>query len=153
MQPLLEALSQFLSGTGSLLTALAAVVLPWAPLACWIAFWLFGVNWVRFRESLAAGGWIGVLLIAAIAVLIWGNIAPPDDGFHVVIGLPVSNFVGKTVYASALVCIMFLAGSLQLSGCCANCCRFEEPVEVVEAHGHDQGPDHGHEVHDGGHHH
>jgi hypothetical protein len=139
MQPLLEALSQFLSGTGSLLTALAAVVLPWAPLACWIVFWLFGVNWGKFRETLAAGGWIGVLLIALVAILIWGGIAPPADGFHVVLGLEITNFVGKTVYVSALVCIMFLAGSLQLSGCCANCCRFEEPVQVADSHGHADG--------------
>ncbi|MBI5757000.1 MAG: hypothetical protein HZA46_00615 [Planctomycetales bacterium] len=152
MEALLEALSQFLSGTGSLLTALAGIVLPWTPLACWIAFWMFGVNWIKLRETLSAGGWIGVLLISAVAVLIWGNIAPPDDGYHTVFGLTVTNFVGKTVYVSALVCIMFLAGSLQLSGCCANCCQFEELVQVEESHGNDQSHDHGHDDHGGSHH-
>ena len=46
--------------------------------------------------------------------------------------------------------LMFLAGAAQLSGCCASCCQFAEPVPEEEHHGHD---DHGHDVHGhGGHH-
>jgi hypothetical protein len=50
------------------------------------------------------------------------------------VGLSLSNYVGKTVYVTALVCIMFLCGSVQLSGCCAACCRFEEDEPHAAAH-------------------
>jgi hypothetical protein len=121
-----------------LVVALFVVVLPWAPLGAWIAFWMFAVNWSKLRESLARGGWVGVALIGAIAVLIWGVVAPGDGTFNF-FGLKISNFVEKTVYVSGLVCIMFLAGAMQLAGCCASCCQFEEPAEPAADHGHGHG--------------
>ncbi len=135
MEPLLESFLQTLGALLNLLYSLGALLLPWTPLAAWIGFWLFGVNWQKLRDVLLAGGWIGVLLIGLVMILVWGSVAPPADGMHRIQGLELSNYVGKTVYVTTLFCIMFLCGSVQLSGCCANCCQFEEdPVELDTQH-------------------
>lgn len=146
MLDLLNAILQLGTSLWDLFTALFVVLLPWTPLAAWIVFWLLAVNWIKLREVLAEGGWVGLVLIGAVAVLIWGNIAPGNGTFDF-FGLKVSNFVEKTIYVSGLACLMFVAGALQLSGFCSNLCQFEEPILIAEAHGHsDDG--HGH----GGHH-
>lgn len=153
MNALLDAISQFGNSLWDLLAALLAIVIPWTPLAAWIVFWLFAVNWVKLREALAKGGWVGLVLIGAVMVLVWGSISPGTGTFDF-FGLRVSNFVEKTVYVSGLFVMMFLAGALQLSGFCAGCCPFNEPILIAEAHEHDAGhghapaADHGH----GGHH-
>ena len=136
MDALLQALQQFGESLPKLVSALAAILLPWTPLAAWLGFWLFAVDWVRLREILIVrSGWIGLVLIGAVMVLVWGVAAPesvePADFF----GLRVSHFVERTVYVTGLFCLMFLAGALQLSGCCASCCHFEEPAPDEEAHG------------------
>ncbi|MBT6497170.1 MAG: hypothetical protein HOL01_21790 [Planctomycetaceae bacterium] len=101
-------------------------------LLAWIVFWTFAVNWVKFREMLLNGGCVALLLIGLGAVLVWANIAPPAGGQHNLLGLEVSNYIGKTMYVTALYCIMFLCGSVQLSGFCAGCCQFEE--DEAESH-------------------
>lgn len=141
MAALIDALTQLGSSLWELLTALFLVLVPWTPLLAWIVFWMFAVNWVKLRVTLARGGWVGVVLIGAIMVLVWGNIAPSEANLF---SLHISNFVEKTVYVSGLYVIMFLAGALQLSGCCAGCCQFNEPILIAETHGHDAG--HGHDA-------
>ncbi len=137
MEQLFASLLLFLISLWALLTSLLAVLVPWLPLAAWIGFWLFAVNWVKLREIMLAGGWVGVVLIGLVMILIWGVVAPPPDGAHHMLGLSISNFVGKTVYVTALFCIMFLCGSVQLSGCCAQCCNFEEEAPAGgDSHGH-----------------
>jgi len=112
------------------LVALVELIAPWTPLIAWIAFWLFAVNWVKLREVMIRGGWIGVVLIGLVMVLVWGTVAPPEGGVHYILGLSLSNYVGKTVYVTVLLCIMFLCGSVQLAGFLPACCRFEEqPAE------------------------
>ncbi len=151
MDALLKSLTEVGHSLWDLLAALLGVLLPWTPLAAWIIFWLFAVNWTRLRETLAKGGWVGLVLIGAVMVLVWGSIAPGGGTFDF-FGLHVSNFVEKTVYVSGLYVIMFLAGALQLSGFGAACCPVNEPVQIAESHGHDTG--HGHETGHGhgGHH-
>lgn len=146
--PLWQALAQLGGSIWELVVAVLAVAAPWTPLAAWVIFWLFAVNWVKLRETLAKGAWVGLVLIGAVAVLAWGSISPGTGTFDF-FGLHVSNFVEKTVYVSGLYVIMFLAGALQLSGFCANCCKFEEPVQLVEVHAHGGG--HGDAGHSGGH--
>ena len=98
----------------------------------WVVFWLFGVNWSQLKPLLLQrwGGWVGVVLIGLVTILIWGTVAPPEKGAHLIFGLELSNYVGKTVYVTAMVCIMFLCGSVQLSGCCNRCCKFEESTQA-----------------------
>jgi hypothetical protein len=81
--------------------------------------------------------------MGAIMVLVWGNISPGAGTFDF-FGLKISNFVEKTVYVSGLFVIMFLAGALQLSGFCANCCPVNEPVLIADSHAH--GSAHGHDT-------
>lgn len=166
MEALGRSLRQLGEALRDLFVALFDVIGPWLPLVlalgAWIVFWTCAVNWVRFREVLGRGGWLGLLLLAVAAVLVWGTIDPPDyyavrtaDGatirgtltaygadsltvvdragqsitiaesqveelraYHSLLGLRVSNFVGKFMYVTALICIMFLCGAVQLGGCC-----------------------------------
>jgi len=115
------------------LVSLAALVAPWTPLAAWIIFWLFAVNWERLREVMVQGGWIPVVLIGFVMVLVWGTIAPPAGGAHHLLGLKVSNYVGKFIYVTVLLCIMFLCGAVQLAGFLPACCRFEQSEAAAES--------------------
>ncbi len=144
---MLEVLSNFVALSYSLWTlviSVAALVLPWTPLIAWLAFWLYAVNWVKLRAVLIQGGWIGVLLFGLFMILIWGVIAPPPSGSHHIFGLTLSNFVGKTVYVTALFTIMFLCGSVQLSGACGTWALFPEPAPEDDHHGGHGHDDHGH---------
>jgi hypothetical protein len=143
---ILTALLDLIQSLGQLLLALAQGVLPWTPLIAWIAWWMLAVDWVRLRSFLLQGGWVGVLLIALTAVLVWGVVAPPPGGTHSLLGLHVSNFVGKTMYVTALLVIMLLCGSVQLSGACARFLNLEQPSSGDESH-----DDHGHGDHGHGH--
>jgi hypothetical protein len=156
MEQLIVSLQALLVASWNVLVNLLAVVLPWTPLIAWIAFWLLAVNWEKLYPVLARGAIIGVLLIGLMMILVWGLIAPPDDGVHHLFGLNPSNFVGKTIYVTMLLTIMALCGSVQLSGACGSFCHFPED-EPEHAHdGHDHGHDdhgHGHSNHDHGEHH
>lgn len=144
MSEVVSNLISLLTAVWSLVISVAVLILPWTPLIVWLAFWLFAVNWVKLRAVMLQGGWIAVLFFGFMAILIWGVIAPPEDGFHYLFGLTLSNFVGKTVYVTALITIMFLCGSVQLSGACGSWASFPEPAaeETHHGHGHD---DHGHD--------
>jgi hypothetical protein len=134
-----------LAALWQLALSVAALLLPWTPLIAWLAFWLYAVNWVKLRQVMAQGGWIAVLLFGFVMILIWGVIAPPPSGHHYLFGLTLSNFVGKTVYVTALLSIMFLCGSVQLSGACGSWAKFptwgpEDPLVRVhedQVHSHD----------------
>ena len=142
MNDLLTSLQNLLAAGWDVLISLLVLILPWTPLLAWVAFWLLAVNWVKLREVLIRGGWIGVVLIGLVMVLVWSLVAPPASGSHHLFGLNVSNFVGKTVYVTALLTIMFLCGSVQLSGACGSLAHFPEPSHDDDDHGHDS---HGHE--------
>lgn len=119
MEELFNSVLQLFFAAWELLVNLGAVALPWWPLAAWILFWLFAVNWVKLRQALVDGAWVGVVLIGLVMILVWGTVAPPAGDYHIILGLKLSNYVGKTVYVAALFTIMFLCGSVQLSGCCS----------------------------------
>lgn len=125
-----------LAALWGIFVSLVSLVVPWTPLAAWIIFWLFAVNWVKLREIILQGGWIPVVLIGLVMVLVWGTIAPPPGGTHELFGLSVSNYVGKFVYVTILFCIMFLCGAVQLAGFLPGCCPFEEEAEAEPADSH-----------------
>lgn len=147
MQPLLDNFLQLVGALWGLLTSLVDLLAPWLPLAAWCGFWTFGVDWTRLRRILLQGGWIGLLLIGLVMILVWGTVAPPAGGRHVILTLSLSNFVGKTVYTTTLFVLMFLCGSVQLSGCCGNLCSFPEDEPEDHGHGGHGHGGHGHDAH------
>ncbi len=116
-------------------TALARVIVPWLPLIAWIAFWTLAVNWQKLFRVLVPGfGWIPVLLLMFVTILVWGAIAPPPAGSHQILGLNVSNYIGKALYIFGLAAITALCGSVQLSGCCDSLCRWDAEEPASEGH-------------------
>lgn len=151
MNDLLTNLQNLLVAGWDVVISLLVLVLPWTPLVAWVAFWLLAVNWVKLRDVMLRGGWLGVVLMGLVMVLVWSVVAPPASGSHHLFGLNVSNFVGKTVYVTALLTIMFLCGSVQLSGACGTLAQFPEVAPADDHHGsHD---DHGQDHADSGHSH
>jgi hypothetical protein len=136
MENLLNSLLELIIAVWNVLESLFHLILPWAPLVAWVAFWLLAVNWVKYRAVLLKGGWTGLAFIGLIMIMIWGLISPPVDGAHHVFGLSLSNFVGKTVYVTALFSIMFLCGSVQLSGACGSLICFKHEDEEPADHSH-----------------
>lgn len=149
MDAVFSSLLQLITAAWQLLVALFLLITPWAPLIGYLAFWLFAVDWVKFRLVIIRGGWIGILLIVFMATLVWGLIAPPAGDHHNLLGLHVTNFVGKFVYVAALTVMMFLCGSVQLSGLCGSWARFPEDTPADDHHGHHA---HGHGEHAHDHH-
>jgi hypothetical protein len=149
LMELLQSLLNVLTSLLAFLVEVAQTLLPWAPLFAWIAFWLLAVNWLTLWPVLfQRGGWIGVALIFAMAVLVWSVIAPPPDGVHHILGLNVSNMTGKLAYTTALTLIAFLCGTAQLNGVGKAYVNFDEPA-IAETHGrhgddHAAGESHGH---------
>lgn len=122
---------------------LVRVILPWLPLLAWVGFWTFAVNWAKAFPILRRGGFIGILLLMFVTVIVWGAVAPPVNGKHLMLGLSVSNYAGKFIYVTMLTCIALLCGSAQLSGAFGRLGEFpEEPAE--DDHGHHGHSDHGH---------
>ena len=136
MYELFDSLLNLITAAADVVLQVVQLVLPWTALIAWVAFWLLAVNWVKYREVLVKGGLVGVILIGLCMILIWGLIAPPADGHHYLFGLTLSNFVGKTVYVTAMFCIMFLCGSVQLSGCCSSLCCFADDDDSAEEVAH-----------------
>jgi len=134
MQALLDSLVQLLVAVWEVVFAAVSVVVPWLGLMAWIGVWLFAVNWTKLRQLLLQGGWIGLILIGFGMIMVWWAVAPPPDGQHVILGLTLSNFVGKTVYVTILICIMLLCGSVQLSGMAGP----PEEEDEIESAGHAQ---------------
>ncbi len=133
---LLQSLQELLTALLIVGKQLVFLVLPLTPLLAWVAFWTLSVNWVKLRSVLLSGGAIGVFLLMVVAILTWGVIAPPESGRHAILGLSVSNFVGKTVYVTALAVIALLCGSVQLAGLCAPLCNFDEETPDAVDHAH-----------------
>jgi hypothetical protein len=131
-----DSLVQLFKYSWEFLASLGALILPVVPLLLWVGFWTFAVDWVKLRSFLLKGGWISLVLISLVAMLVWGMVAPPEDGFHYILGKQLTNFVGKFVYVTGLVCIMLLCGSVQLAGVFGNCCPPKPPESLEGDEGH-----------------
>jgi hypothetical protein len=116
MYALIESLIQLFWAVWEVLSSVGYLLLPVVPLLMWVGFWTFAVDWTKLRSFFLKGGWMGLMLLSLMAVLVWGVVSPPADGAHFILGKQLSNFVGKTVYVTGLVCIMLLSGSVQLAG-------------------------------------
>lgn len=135
-------MSELFTNLGDLITAVWGVassilflLLPWIALAAWVLYWLCAVNWKKLYPVLIPQfGWIGVVLLGFVTVLVWATIAPPETGFHYILGLKLSNLVGKTVYVVILFCIAGLCGAVQLSGSLGDCCVPPDQDEEEEVH-------------------
>ena len=73
---LLQVLTELARVLGDLFLVLGRVVVAWALLIVWIAWWLWGVNWKRVWPVLARGAWAPLLLLLVIVALVWSQIAP-----------------------------------------------------------------------------
>lgn len=136
MQAVLDSVIQLFWALFELAGSIGGLVLPLTPLVLWVAFWMFAVDWVALRSFLHKGGWVGLVLLAFAAILVWGCVAPPADGSHYVLGRTLDNFIGKTVYVTGLLCIMLLSGAVQLAGVVGPYPpKIEEP-EPDTHHGH-----------------
>lgn len=138
MTPLLINLQVLLAAAWNVLISLLAMLLPWVPLFAWVAFWLLAVDWIKLRQVMIRGGWVGVVLIGLVTALVWGVVSPPPGGTHYLFGLHVSNFPGKTVYVTALMTILLLCGSVQLSGACGSLARFSDDSLTTDGHGDEE---------------
>lgn len=147
---LLHAFLNLLAAVLDVLAAVGQIVIPWLPLIAWTSFWALAVNWTKLSAVLRSGAFLGVAMISLLAVLIWGCVAPPLDGYHYFellgLRLSVSNFSGKLVYVTGLVVIMFAAGSAQLSGMFDGliCFAEDEPTDEHADHGHEDAGHGGH---------
>lgn len=140
----LTALLNLLESLWDLILVSGRGVYPYLPLFAWIAFWLLAVNWEKLYPVFWSGGWVGITLLVIATVFLWGILAPPETT-HNILGLEVSNYIGKFLKVAALVVIAFLCGTVQLSGACACCVRFEDDqLDGLEhgEHGHDSHGDH-----------
>lgn len=146
MPELFDSLLNLIQAVWQVALNLLLLILPWVALIAWVAWWLLAVNWVRLRETLLKGGLIGYALFYFMMILIWGVCAPPEGGSHYLFGMTLSNFVGKTVYVTMLFVIMFVCGSVQLSGAVDRFLNFEGDDGPADDHGHGH-DDHGHGDH------
>ncbi len=142
MNQLLISLFDLFQALWLVLVALLTILAPWTPLIAWLAFCLFAINWVRVWPDIARGGWIGLVLIGLVAAVVWAVIAPPAGGSHFFFGLTVSNFVGKLVYVTSILVMMFMCGSVQLSGACGEWAHFPDAPESPTERSQDLHPVH-----------
>lgn len=136
MQSLIDSFLELFWAVLGFCTSIGGIILPVVPLLLWVGFWTFAVDWTKLRTFFLKGGCVGLVLIGLIAILVWGVVAPPADGFHYMFGRQLSNFVGKTVYVTGLICLMLLSGSVQLAGVFPNCCPPQPPESLEGDSGH-----------------
>ncbi len=134
VESIVEALGQIIFSLQQIISSIASVVLtaPVFPVLCWTVFWLLAVDWVRLRQILLKGGWLGVMLIGFVMVVVWQQISP---GSQAVLGLELDGYIEKLVYVTALLSLMFVCGAVQLTGCCSRwCAAGTAESESTDAH-------------------
>jgi hypothetical protein len=142
MDALLASLIELFTALGNVILAVLQILAPWTPLAAWLAYWLFAADWSKLWPVVTRGGWIAIVLIGLMMALVWGVVAPPTGGKHVILGLTLQNFTGKFVYVTSLLVMMLLCGMVQLSGACGKWASFSGPEPEDDGH-----HGHGHEDH------
>jgi hypothetical protein len=71
-----QAFLDLLNSLRLLLDGLLHLVLAWALLIAWVAWWLGGVNWNKAWAALAQGAWVPVVLFVVVGAMVWSQLAP-----------------------------------------------------------------------------
>jgi hypothetical protein len=105
------------------------------------AWCLWGINWRRGWQVLAAGGWVPLVLIAVVAAYVCSRVWPTPV---VVLGLLiVPNIVWQFAAVAALVGLALFCGWLQgRLGWTPPEVDFSPPAHGDHGHGHDHHPAH-----------
>lgn len=79
-------------------------------LIAWVAWWLWGVNWVKAWDWLARGAWVAVVLLVILGALVLSQIASYPLNLRVA---EVPNFWWQLGGTTILACIALFCGWLQ----------------------------------------
>jgi hypothetical protein len=93
------------------LAHLVAVLQALIPFALWCVWWLWGVDWKKAWPVLAAGGWAPVVLLMAVATLVWSRLSP--GGCNCLGGLTIPNVWWQLGSVCGLVAVALFCGWLQ----------------------------------------
>jgi hypothetical protein len=88
---------------------IAAVVIA---VVLWVVWWLFLVDWSVARKTLKQGGWVGLILLALLAVLVWGSLSPAGQE---ILPIPLPNYLEEFTIVFGLYVVMLGCGALQLA--------------------------------------
>lgn len=136
---------QVILGIWGLLVPIVRLILPLLPVALWLAFWTWAVDWKKFGPVLRAGGWAPVLLLCLISAAVWANVSP---GVCNCLGfVTLANFWWQLGTTLALAACALVGGWLQkYFGIHPLEISFEPPAHE-HGHGHGHGHGQGHEHH------
>ncbi len=97
------------------LGASAVAVGPYLPAlllaVVWCAWWLGGVNWIKFWPVLAQGAWLPAVLLAVITATVWTQLEPGRCECLGFVTIP--NGWWQTGAVSLLVAVALFCGWLQ----------------------------------------
>jgi hypothetical protein len=104
-------LEQLLVLLGKILEKLIQDALEWSLLIVWLAWSLWGINWKKVWPVLAQGAWVPLVLVLALAALVWSRLVP---GECVLLGLwDIPNFWWQLGDVCLIVAATFFCGWLQ----------------------------------------
>jgi hypothetical protein len=113
------------------------------PLALWVAWCLWCVNWQKAWVVLAEGAWAGVVLAGLIAALVWAQIGPSTYILFDTVTIP--NFWWQLSCVTFIVLVALFCGWFQgICGWMPMEVNVEPIPEPFANHGHDDS--HGHEI-------
>jgi hypothetical protein len=94
------------------------------PLALWIVWWLWAVNWQKLWPVLAQGAWAPAVLLFLMAAVVWSRLQPWRFGWQ----------LGITAALAALALFCgWLQGRLHTTPAEV---RIEPPAATDDGHGH-----------------
>jgi len=118
------------------------------PIALWMGFWLWAVNWKKVWPVLGEGAWAPCVLLMLIIALVWSRLVEQPCTCLGIVTVP--NFWWQLGEVLGLACLALFSGWLQSV---LHYTPIEVAVEPPADHGHAHDHGHGHEhAADHGHH-